>query len=266
MQQRLDFIKEYRRVWTELVELLDITSSRPNQNQMEKRLFDRFDVVRRMALDDDPRAGLRLARLAKLSENLRKLKRNRPHIFADFKEQFHDIEHDRYFGWRCEVDTAAYLTEKNIDYSHPDPPDFQVETPHGSVSIECTSAHFRQSEVEAKEKIKDKVSQKSGKSYFKPSTALVIDLTNVYYTALKRGEEFSSPKLKKWVQERIELVNLDIGSVLLIGYHADIEHFKLEYRYDRVDNSPSDGLSAFLEEHFPFGEGSARLRWFPPEP
>lgn len=266
MQQRLDFIQEYNRIWEGLVDILDINTVRPEQNTMERRFFEKFNVIMKMALQDDSNAHFQLAILGQLLRNLRGLKENRPQIFPKFKSKFHEIEHDRYFGWRCEVDTAAYLTKNGVEYTLPDPPDFRIETSKGPISIECTSTHFGSSKIEAKEKIKDKVSSKSDKSYFNPSTALFIDATNVYHVALKRGEDLGSTELKSWVRERIELLDLEIGSVHLLHYHGDVEESELIHGHDRIDNSPSDELFEFLEEYAPSGQGSSRLRWFPPEP
>lgn len=267
MQTRANFIEKYNQIFQDLISALDITVARTsNQNEMDRYIVNRLEKIREMALNDDDRAGLRLTRLRMLRDNLYQLKNTRPELFAEFKSEFQEIEHSRYFGWRCEVDTAAFLTRNNTEFTHPDPPDFDIQTPGGSISIECTSAHFSGSDAAVEEKIKHAVSKKSGKAYFGPSTVLIVDLTNIYWNAVRRGEDIRSPQLKEWVKERLNLCNLNIGAVLLVGYTARLQEWKVEHGTDRIDNSPSDALSTFLDQHFPFGEANSSLHWVPPEP
>lgn len=268
----LDFLREYHQIGSELTDLLDLDAEDPSDmSPMAIRLHERYATLREMAMEDDIRAGLRLARLGILASNLRRLSEKHPQIFSDFKDDFHEIEHDRYFGWRCEVDTAATLTKWGADFLHPDPPDFQLERLGEILSIECTSGHYRGSKVDIEEKVKDAVSSKAGKSYISPSTTLFIDFTNVYYNAVAQGEEPNSETLKGWVRERTDLINMEIGSVVLLAYIGQMEEIEngrvpLVQATDRVDISPTEALKDLLDEHIAYGEGSKEVRWFPPEP
>lgn len=263
----LEFIREYHKIGEELADFLDIDNKEPNEmSPMAIRLNERYTTLGEMALEEDVLVGFRLARLGILANHLRLLKEEHPQMFSEFKADFHEIEHNRYFGWRCEVDTAATLTEWGVDFTHPDPPDFRLERLGETVSIECTSAHYRGSSVDVGEKLKDAVSSKANKEYIAPSTALFIDVTNLYHNAAAKNEKLDSGTLKKWVQDRSELIGLEIGSVILLGYIGNVDSFILHHASDRVDISPSESLLDFLDEYIPFGEGSMKIRWFPPEP
>lgn len=268
----LEFLRQYYEIEEALVELLNIDWENPDElSPMAIRLHERYATLREMAMQGDIRVGLRLARLGMLAENLRILREDHPHIYSDFKSDFHKIKHNRYFGWRCEVDTAAVLTRWGEDFTHPDPPDFQLTRRGETVSIECTSAHYRGSNVDIEEKVKDAVSSKTGKPYISPSTTLFIDVTNLYHNAVAQGENPNSESLKDWVRDRTDLINMEIGSVVLLAYIGQMEEIEnarvpLIQATDRVDISPSEALKDFLDEHIAFGEGSKEVRWFPPEP
>lgn len=263
----LDFLREYYTIWDDLVELLDIDLSGGREpNPLEVRLAQRHGKTLEMAKAVDRRAGFRLPTLGILVNNLRILQQKAPAIYSEYKDDFHRFERDNYFGWRCEVDTAAFLARNDIEFTHPDPPDFRIQGYSEPFSIECTTARYTSSSVDIDEKVRDAVSSKSGKEYYNPSTLLVVDITNVHHTNISRGQYVKTDELKDAVRERFDTLNLEIGSVLLLGYIGEIEEAKVVHATDRIDNNPSEGVFEFLEEHFPFGEGSAELRYFPSEP
>lgn len=264
---QLAFLEEYYRVGEELADLLHF-GRQDEPSPMMEHLDGRYRDILQYEKEGNDLSRFMIGRLAILSRHLHAIREERPELYSEFVDEFHDIEHGQYFGWRCEVDTANFLINTGVEFTHPDPPDFRVDAEEGPITIECTSSHYSGSSRSIEEKVKAAVTSKAEKNYSGPSTAIFLELTNVYPTAISRDENFGSDELKQWVRERCGLFDYDVGGVVLLGYVADIDEPRVFHAVDRVDIEPSDQLLAFLDEHIAHGEGQSgkKKRFFYYEP
>lgn len=264
---QLAFLEEFYRVGEELGELLNLDHQDETSPMME-HLQRRYRDILQYERQGNVLSRFLIGRLAILSRNLKAIREERPQLFSEFVVTFHQIGLGQYFGWRCEVDTAKFLINTGAEFTHPDPPDFRVDAESGSITIECTSSHYSGSSRSIEEKVKDAVTSKAEMEYSEPSTAIFLELTNIYPTAISRDEEFGSDELKRWVRERCDLFDYDVGSVVLLGYVAEFDVPRVQQVVDRVDINPSDELLKFLDEHVAHGEGQSgkKKRFFYYEP
>ncbi|MBP1985967.1 hypothetical protein [Halolamina salifodinae] len=197
-----------------------------------------------------------LLRLQMFAKHLQEVGETRPDLLEEFASEMHDIGYNEYFGTRFEIDTCASLVRNEVDFEHPDPPDFIIERVSGEIAIECTTSHYSGSSQTLEDKYKSTIDSKSGKSYYESSTALFVDITNLYYHGVDRQEPLSREKIIEWTRERIELFDLDIGSVLLFSYIVDRDDGGMHHAYNRFDtDNAADPLIDFLDEFYPSDDG-----------
>ena len=190
---------------------------------------------------------------AKLLQCLLTIREGNEALLQEFKNKFHEVEFDRYYGVRCEVETARSLLEHGLEFKHPDPPDFIV-TPHDTeLSIECTSIHVETS-MDFRQKICDKIGEKNGK-YTGGLTTLFIDVTNIIHHSFKQASLVKKQDLKSWIREDTEIFNWEIGSVLLWSYVYDHKTERYHHAYIRSDTpNIADELEQFLDQHYTLDE------------
>ncbi|AOV95332.1 hypothetical protein AQV86_05440 [Nanohaloarchaea archaeon SG9] len=257
-------------VQSELAELLD-TEFLPGENdQITDYMRDvAEETIRLHNAGEYERRDYNLLRLKMFAKHLSEVKSTREELFDEFREELKKEDYDNYFGTRFEIDVAASLIRKDIDFEHPDPPDFDVQDKN--VDIECQSSHFSGGDRTIEEKIKQTIGSKSGKDYYNQSNALFVDMTNIYFSSADRDEDISREKVKKWVRENFEVFDRKIGSLVLFTYVADassgnsrLHHSYL--RFDNYENKPKEELVEFLDQHWPKGNEHFPKTFFPVEP
>lgn len=257
-------------VQSELAELLD-TQFLPGENdQITDYIRDMGEeTIRLHNAGEYERRDYNLLRMKMFAKHLSEVKDGREELFEEFKEELKKEDYDNYFGTRFEIDIAASLIRKEIDFNHPDPPDFDIQDK--DVAVECQSAHFSGGDRTIAEKIKQTIGSKSDKDYYNESSALFVDVTNIYFNSADRDVDISREKVEEWVRETFEVFDREIGSVILFTYVADassqgsgLNHSYL--RFDNQENEPTEELVDFLDEYWPKGNEHVPKTFFPAEP
>jgi len=209
-----------------------------------------------------------LLRLQMFLKHLKKIEERDPDLFSDFREELKKEDYDNYYGTRFEIDCAASLFRKGVDFSHPDPPDFVIDT-EGKPVIECTTSHISGGNRTVEQKLKQSIISKSGKPYFTSNSAIFIDITNLAYAAVNNETELTGELVKRWMNECISNFNLNIGSILIFMYLIETrgDESSIGHHYWRLENQGvDDTLVRFLNEHYPYGDSSVRKPYHPHDP
>lgn len=242
-----------------LAQLLDMKFTPPFSCATEEHIAKTFRNANK-AIDDGNTDEARFLILipAKLLQCLNTIQAYDEDLLREFRNDFHEVEFDRYYGVRCEVETGRSLLLHGFGFEHPDPPDFRFNYEGESLEIECTSTHV-ESSTEYRQKICDVIHDKAGK-YSGGSTALFIDVTNILYHSVEEGEKVTRENLKDWITEDTEIFNWETGSILLWSYVYEKNTKRFHHAYIRSD-TPNIGtdLESFLDENYPIDkfEGDA---------
>ncbi|MCX2819049.1 hypothetical protein EGH25_06755, partial [Haladaptatus sp. F3-133] len=174
-------------------------------------------------------------------------------LFKGYKQELKEIGYERYFGVRFELDTAASLIRRDVNYSSPDPPDFVVQTGDGEISIECTTSHFSGGDRTAREKYTQFLTSKSSKEYFNENTALFVDVTNIdfFEAHSEESNQITGENEKSWIRECSENFGLDIGSVVVFRYIGHGQGIGHHYRRCDIHDNITPELKDFLDEQYP---------------
>jgi len=232
-----DFLKQFKEVQSRLAELLNTKFVPGQKDQITEYIHNvQAHILQLNNSGKLKRRDYHLLRLKMFAKHLEELKKSDENLFEDFKNKLKKENYHNYFGTRFEIDMAAFLVRKNVDFEHPDPPDFKIK--ERDIAIECGSGHFSGGDRTIREKIEQTVDNKSDKPYYNSNNALFIDLTNIFYHSASRESEASGENIKKWIRSHLETFNLDIGSVILFTYVADASknNSGLYHNYLRVDN------------------------------
>lgn len=264
----LTFMTRFGQVQSKLADLLDTKFIPGKRDQITDYVYDVQNRILELHNEGNyDRRDHHLMRLAMFAKHLEELRSKREDLFEDFKQQLKEEDYSHYFGTRFEIDIATSLVRKDIGFEHPDPPDFRISGE--DIAIECGSGHFSGGDRTIREKLEQTVDNKSGKPYYNSSSALFIDLTNIFYHNASMETDISNDKLKKWVRDHLETFDLDIGSVVLFTYVADAseESSGLRHSYLRIDNDNSDDkLIEFLDQHWPVEDLYIPETFYPSEP
>lgn len=270
-----DFFYRISRVQNQLSSLLGITIVPSARNSfIEERLLRDVNHIKNLH-DQGRHAGrdYHINRLAIFAKHLSEVRSADKELFNAFKSELRSASAEDYFGLRLEVDTAASLYRKGLSFTHPDPPDFRVQTQYGTVGIECKSGHLAGGDRTIEEKFKDLIIEKSGKPYYNESNILFVDLTNIFYNTMLRVQddslEFDIDQLRTWSEEAIENFALEIGGILLFTYQTDdgSDDDGIWHDYVRIDNSDREArVTNFLDEHYPFEKTTKNSPWYPSQP
>lgn len=237
-----------------LMGVLDMKFKPPFSCETEEHIAKTFRNAN-MALDrgDIEKARSTILIPAKLLQCLLTVQEFDKELLQEFKREFHEVEFNRYYGVRCEVETARSLLKHGLKFEHPDPPDFLLTYEGVDLSIECTSIHV-ESSTDYRQKVCDVIGGKEG-NYSGGSTALFIDVTNIVYHSFEEGKPVTKKDLKEWISKDTEIFGWEIGSILLWFYVFDNETERFYHAYIRSD-TPNIGveLEEFLDEYYPLGE------------
>jgi hypothetical protein len=159
----------------------------------------------------------------------------------------------QYYGTRLEIHIAAFLSQKSITYTCPDPPDFLINTDQASISIECTSRNLtvKKDKDDVIKGFITAIRNKSNYSFVNGNAGLFIDSTNL---AFNNGslfwEEYEATR--EFLKTEIEKTNF--GSVLTFSWIWNTSNDRYEAVYSRIDSDRiSNELQEFLNLHYPLG-------------
>lgn len=206
-----------------------------------------------------------IAKLIMLVRHLQIIEKHDQKLLRLFRKMIHDTSKNwgTYFGVRMEINMAASLIQKEIDFIKAESPDFVI--PEYGVCIECTSTHRNNGSTSLVDKIRSAIAQKSKKTYCTSSTILSMDITNISSTYEESDNTLLAQKdaLKRVVEQIIKDTNSNYGSILLFSYFMDLrDYFHSGYwRVDSKDITPA--LLGFLNKYFPFGEFKTGPGWTP---
>lgn len=251
------------RIAAALATLLDMKFAPPFSCDTEEHIAKTFRNANR-AIENGNIDEARFLILvpAKLLQCLITINRYDENLLLEFKEDFHEVEFSRYYGVRCEVETARSLLLHSIDFDHPDPPDFSVNFEGAEVSIECTSIHV-ESSSQYRQKICDVIGKKDG-NYSGGSTTLFIDITNILHDSSSNESILDSDQLKDLVDRNEDIFDWTLGSVMFWSYVYDYEEERYHHAYIRSDMKQLESnLRRFLDEYYPIGKFEGEQFDFP---
>ncbi|MBO8183262.1 MAG: hypothetical protein H0Z28_10810 [Archaeoglobus sp.] len=194
-----------------------------------------------------------IIRLKLLVEDLQKIKHYDETMLVTFREKINRDE-TNYYGFRFEVAIAAFLISENVTFEKIESPDFRVLYDDKEVFIECTSRRTSDSSFrDVESKIRAAIEEKSGKDYCQANTALFVDVTNLYFHSISRGDLVDGQELKNYIGSLLE--ENDFGSVIIFVFILDKESNRFGLNYIRVDSNRIDPiLKKFLDEYYPIEE------------
>ncbi|MDO8578210.1 MAG: hypothetical protein Q7R50_03410, partial [Dehalococcoidales bacterium] len=169
-----------------------------------------------------------------------------------------------YFGVRLEINMAASLIQKKINFVKTEAPDFAIS--EYGVCMECVSSHRSNvGSANLIDKIHSAIMEKSKKAYCNSSTVLCMDITNISATTEESENELLAQKdgLRRVVEQILKDTHSNYGSILLFSYFMDLKDY-LHSGYWRIDNENiMPALLSFLNKYFPIGEFKTGPGWTP---
>jgi hypothetical protein len=249
------------RIAAGLANVLDMRFDTPFSCPAEKYIQDTFRNANQALANGEIEAARCLNAVnGKLLQCLLTIQDYDDGLLDDFRQELHEVEIDRYFGTRREIETARSLIIKDKQFEHPDPPDFKLNYCGDQISIECTGCRVETSE-KYRQKICDIIDEKNG-GYSGCSTTLFLDVTDLIHNSVETEERFGRDQLKRWIEKDIEIFDWELGSILTWSYIYDRETSRYHHAYIRTDNSSIDPtLSEFLEDNYPIGNFEVD-KWF----
>ena len=194
-----------------------------------------------------------LARVQLLIKHLEEIKAYNNDLLDIFRKKI-NRDDANYYGFRFEVAIAASLIRKDINFIKTESPDFAIKYDGKNIFIETTTSHIEsKKEKSIKEKIRRAVNRKSRKQYCDLSTALFIDVTNIVHHGLIRDELRTDKDLRNYVTKLLK--NTSFGSILLFVYICNLDSWRFELDYIRLDSREIDPvLKKFLDRYYPKGK------------
>ena len=231
----LDFLLEFSQLNLELHSLLGYRFI-PGNVAMETPVGETLSRILRYNNEARiPDRDLEMRKLSMFCRHLQIVRESRPELFRCYRKRLRSQDSsDSFFGARFEVNIAASLIRKGLNFETPDPPDFQLASAECDLSLECTSARIRGTRTaHFGRKVVLVVSQKLKSLVTDPSsTAVLVDITNVFHKAARSDDKPVVPKIVEAVREK--LATVDLASVFLFHYIYD--GIGMHSGYQRVDN------------------------------
>lgn len=206
-----------------------------------------------------------LARLAMFILDLQQIEIHSEQILQYFQKIYKRVTPNEYYGFRLEVDITATLINKDITFKNEMNDetfgDIRITETLPNVFLECTSCHIDKHKFSSfLYKIKSAIHKKQKKPYCNEHTALLIDVTNIFFArsiihALISNQELDS--CMKDIQRR-----LSFGSIILFVYliNRDRREHRFQNLYFRYDQPKiSSELRFTLDKAFPIGSFSQPL-------
>lgn len=198
-----------------------------------------------------------LQKIQFLVEQLKRIEEYDVNLLRKFTKRLCTVNKDTYQGERLEINIAASLIKKNVDFIKSDPPDFK-KVENQDINIECTSIHLDtpvKTEKKLLQKLHKTIKKKSKRHYSKPNTALFIDVTNLYFHSLDlHSKLFKDRNILKTVTKKF-LRSSDYGAIVVFTLYYNDDKKRYESSYNRIDNEGiNTELYNFLEEYYPIGK------------
>lgn len=237
-----------------------------DEDQPDSPLAQHFQsskgALRRGAFDI---AELEIRNLAAKYMELVDIGKYDPQLLKRLKRRLGTHRLDDYFGVQCEISVASMLLRKGLQFTCPDPPDFEISTDavEQAAYIECTSIHVeKDSDKMLIYKVGSPINDKKQKEYCNARTALVVDVTNVMYHSHKNGWNLNPFAIKERFSDGA--ANSGFGAVLIFCEVGNLKKLRVETLYSHLAiESPSTELQTVLDQCFPDGEYSVTNAVFP---
>lgn len=206
-------------------------------------------------------ARLHSLRLSYFQNNLETLQQRNLEAFHSIVRDLINAKDDdlSFYGFRFETYIASRLARENISFHKRESPDFDILN-YSNASIECTSIRSRGGNIDEErldQKLHDRVSEKSLKTYATHECSLFIDVTNILFnvppdTWQARMDSFEDAA-------RTQIVNTDFGSILIFTWIYSQKTDSCTYVSNRVDSTfINSELRSFLETYFPHKGASTK--------
>lgn len=121
-----------------------------------------------------------------------------------------NINNVGFYGDMFELWIAWTLFQKKVvfNFCKPPKPDFEITYNNRQLGIECTGLQFDFHSSPKKEKmlskIKEKVLEKMKNDYANYSTALIVDITNLFYHSMALGDTLTRMEVRRVIDEAIQ--------------------------------------------------------------
>ena len=216
--------------------------------------------------DMKTQGSMEYLKMKMLRNNLDQIGKHDPGMLKKFQKRLQEPDYNNYFGTRMEVQTAAILIQKRINFrqipSSPkkgESPDFAITWEMTKLYVECTNSHYSEATPATKplppyRKISNSIDTKAQKSYAGMKTALFLDFTGVHSHSADENHILRSPtSFTDFVKSVPGCTHF--GSVVLLTYSFDPVKQIYSAGFAREDNHGiSSELKSFLGQHFS-GEG-----------
>jgi len=183
------------------------------------------------------------------AKNLKEIESKDKKLLRDFSISIsRQGDHSSFFGTRFEINIAASLVRKNIDFRKSESPDFRLC--EAGCAIECTSVRSvsgnRNKNYDYK--ISSAINKKSSQKYAKKKTVLAIDRTNTLF--LNPNQTIAGARSAM----QAGLSGSGFGAILIFNYVYNPRCERFESNYLREDGESCDKeLIARLDSSFPKG-------------
>lgn len=173
------------------------------------------------------------SRIGFLGMDLEILYKHRKQLFARYKNRLKTATENEYPGIRFEIAMAVNLMISGFPFTSPDPPDFRVESSAGSVDLECTTTSVSAlRDRPLAYKLEASMRAKAAKPYVSRSTVLVLDYTNLLFTAAASKVELTHSQAL--AVARREIGRLPFGAIILFAAVQNVPRRRYEYLWDDV--------------------------------
>lgn len=194
-----------------------------------------------------------VAKVQFLCTHLDEVRSHDEKLFKHFRNNMKkNYNNSNYYGIRFEMEIAASLIRKKIEFIKQESPDYQITHNNSLIGIECTSCHLRK-DVNTKEvlyKVSSTIEKKNKKSYAQGNNILFIDATNIFYHFEKNRAPNERYPYKKYIQQSFE--KSKFGALIIMTTHIAYNNEMICQSYWSFEKKDSDKIIIdFLNDHYP---------------
>jgi hypothetical protein len=268
-EDTMNFIGLYGNVIVDLHHLIGLPIERKPFSELSKEEFDQLTPIEKslFSISEHHAKGRRhprdieLQRMATFVRNLKVIRYYNQKLFRKFKQVVKQSgNNDSFFGVRYEIAIAELLIRNSFQFKKRERPDFQVTHEQNIVFLECGSARLRGGRIDKPDrKILQTINTKCSQPYEGPSTALFVDVTNVFYNTMNTEHQLTSQTLREVATRGVNTTKF--GAIVLSFYMFENSSRHYECKFMRVDSSKIDRcLANFLNNWFrPSKEGTFQV-------
>jgi hypothetical protein len=258
-EDAMNFFGFYGSVIVDLHHLIGLPIERKPFSDLSKEEFYQltpvekslFSISQRHANGEHQARDIELQRMALFIRNLKVIRFYDRKLYRKFKQAVkHAGNNDGFFGVRYEIAIAELLIRNSCQFEKKERPDFQVTHKQNAVFLECGSARLRGSRIDKPEtKILRTINEKRSQPYEGSSTALLVDVTNVFFNTLNTEHQLTSESLRQIATRGVNTTGF--GAIVLSFYLFEHISRSYECKFMRVDsNRIDDTLAGFLDKLF----------------